>query len=277
MMSRYIRLKDVLDVTDGIFAELSDMSMPWGNDPTPLTLDLLYEGRSADKIISPLVKNRLNEDGKLTGSDKTLVALQIKAVFYDKWSHLWELMQIDYDPLSNYDMVEDGTDQTKRTGTDTNLKTGSEDNSGAITRTGSERDNGDTTRTGSESDSGTGANNAENRSIYGFNSNSAVPADTSTTSHDNTHTYTNVKDAVDTTHTYNQVADTDTRKKTYNNVTDALTHNTADDMTHHLTRSGNIGVTTSQQMAESEIQLRSWLFFENVMKDVDSLLTLAIY
>ena len=276
-MNRYIRLKDVLDVTDGIFAELSNMSMPWGNDPTPLTLDLLYESRSADKIISPLVKNRLDNNGKLTGEDKTLVALQIKAVFLDKWSHLWELMQIDYDPLSNYDMVEDGTDQTKRTGTDTNLKTGSEDNSGAITRTGSERDNGDTTRTGSESDSGTGANNAENRSIYGFNSNSAVPADTSTTSHDNTHTYTNVKDAVDTTHTYNQVADTDTRKKTYNNVTDALTHNTTDDMKHHLTRSGNIGVTTSQQMAESEIQLRSWLFFENVMKDVDSLLTLAIY
>lgn len=276
-MSRYIRLKDVLDVTDGIFEELSSMTMPWGNDPTPLTLDLLYEGRSADKIISPLVKNRLDTNGKLTGGDKTLVALQIKAVFFDKWSHLWELMQIDYDPLSNYDMVEDGTDQTKRTGTDTNLKTGSEDNSGAITRTGSERDNGDTTRTGSESDSGTGANNAENRSIYGFNSNSAVPADTSTTSHDNTHTYTNVKDAVDTTHTYNNVADTDSRKKTYNNVTDALTHNTTDDMKHHLTRSGNIGVTTSQQMAESEIQLRSWLFFENVMKDVDSLLTLAIY
>lgn len=276
-MNRYIRLKDVLDVTDGIFAELSDMSMPWGMDPTPLTLDLLYEGRSADKIISPLVKNRLDDNGKLTGGDKTLVALQIKAVFYDKWSHLWDLMQIDYDPLSNYDMVEDGTDQTKRTGTDTNLKTGSEDNSGAITRTGSERDNGDTTRTGSESDTGTGANNAENRSIYGFNSNSAVPADTSTTSHDNTHTYTNVKDAVDTTHTYNQVADTDTRKKTYNNVTDALTHNTQDDLTHHLTRSGNIGVTTSQQMAESEIQLRSWLYFENVMKDVDSLLTLSIY
>lgn len=276
-MSRYIRLKDVLDVTDGIFAELSDMSMPWGMNPTPLTLDLLYEGHSADKIISPLVKNRLDTDGKLTGTDKTLVALQIKAVFLDKWSHLWELMQIDYNPLSNYDMVEDGTDQTKRTGSDTNLKTGSEDNSGAITRTGSERDNGDTTRTGSESDSGTAQNNEEGHSIYGFNSNSAVPADTNTTSHDNTHTYTNVKDAVDTTHTYNQVADTDTRKKTYNNVTDQLTHNTTDDMTHHLTRSGNIGVTTSQQMAESEIQLRSWLFFENVMKDVDSLLTLSIY
>ena len=276
-MSRYKRLKDVLDVTDGIFAELSDMSMPWGMDPTPLTLDLLYEGRSGDKIISPLVKNRLDENGKLTGTDKTLVALQIKAVFLDKWSHLWELFQREYDPISNYDMIEDGTDQTKRTGTDTNLKTGSEDNSGAITRTGSERDNGDTTRTGSESDSGTGANNAENRSIYGFNSNSAVPADTSTTSHDNTHTYTNVKDAVDTTHTYNQVADTDTRKKTYNNVTDALTHNTTDDMTHHLERSGNIGTMTVQNMATQELQLRSWLYFEQIMKDVDSLLTLAIY
>ena len=45
-----------------------------------------------------------------------------------------------------------------------------------------------------------------------------------------------------------------------------------------LTRSGNIGVTTSQQMIESERQLWLWNFFQNVVfKDICSALTLSIY
>ena len=45
-----------------------------------------------------------------------------------------------------------------------------------------------------------------------------------------------------------------------------------------LTRSGNIGVTTSQQMIQSSIDLyNNWLYFENVFQDVDSILTIPIY
>lgn len=44
-----------------------------------------------------------------------------------------------------------------------------------------------------------------------------------------------------------------------------------------LTRSGNIGVTTSQQMLESELALRVYRFFERVYKDIDSVLVLPIY
>ena len=44
-----------------------------------------------------------------------------------------------------------------------------------------------------------------------------------------------------------------------------------------LTRSGNIGVTTSQQMLESEIKLWEWNFYETVFKDVDTVLTVPKY
>lgn len=44
-----------------------------------------------------------------------------------------------------------------------------------------------------------------------------------------------------------------------------------------LHRSGNIGVTTSQQMLESEIKLREWNFYNQLMKDVDSVLCLQLY
>ena len=52
-----------------------------------------------------------------------------------------------------------------------------------------------------------------------------------------------------------------------------------DEMTYdtELRRSGNIGVTTSQMMAESEIKLWQWLYFEEVFKDIDNIFTLSTY
>ena len=45
-----------------------------------------------------------------------------------------------------------------------------------------------------------------------------------------------------------------------------------------LTRSGNIGVTTSQQMIQSERDLWLWNFFQDVVfKDISKVLTLSIY
>lgn len=50
-----------------------------------------------------------------------------------------------------------------------------------------------------------------------------------------------------------------------------------EDNKRELTRSGNIGVTTSQQMLESELQLRKYNFYEELYKDVNSVVTLSIY
>ena len=52
---------------------------------------------------------------------------------------------------------------------------------------------------------------------------------------------------------------------------DKMTYNTT------LQRSGNIGVTTSQQMLQSSIELWKWNFFESVFKDLDQILTLDTY
>ena len=47
---------------------------------------------------------------------------------------------------------------------------------------------------------------------------------------------------------------------------------------YQLTRSGNIGVTTSQQMAQSERDLWIWNFFRNVVfPDIDKMLTIQVY
>ena len=44
-----------------------------------------------------------------------------------------------------------------------------------------------------------------------------------------------------------------------------------------LTRKGNIGVTTTQQMINSELELREYNLIEVIYSDIDSILTLKIY
>lgn len=63
-----------------------------------------------------------------------------------------------------------------------------------------------------------------------------------------------------------------TQNVTTNNVSGA-----SDDNERVLTRSGNIGVTTSQQMLESELELRKYDFFKMMFKDIDKVLCLEVY
>lgn len=57
----------------------------------------------------------------------------------------------------------------------------------------------------------------------------------------------------------------------YSDVTDTETG------TKRLVRNGNIGVTTSQQMLEQELEIRKNLIEEIMFEDVDKILTLDIY
>ena len=61
------------------------------------------------------------------------------------------------------------------------------------------------------------------------------------------------------------------------NMTRNLTDDTATTIDRNLKRSGNIGVTTSQQMIESEIELWKFNFYNSVFEDIDKILTLKIY
>ena len=60
--------------------------------------------------------------------------------------------------------------------------------------------------------------------------------------------------------------------------TQADTGSDTETRNYTLTREGNIGVTTSQQMIEAERELWKWNFFRDVVfKDIDKILTLRIY
>lgn len=73
------------------------------------------------------------------------------------------------------------------------------------------------------------------------------------------------------TQSFNQRTDT----TTYNNVKDQLSGN--DTKAHSLTRSGNIGVTTSQQMIESERDLVRFKVIDEFCKELNKEILLSVW
>ena len=220
-----------------------------------------YHGNiSGEKIVSPLVE-KIRDGDILTETEKTMLATSILAVCGVNWGKQWETMSFEYDPIENYSMREEMTND--RT-VDEYGKTRTRTDNLQHTKTGTEQDETDLTDT-------TTPNLTTNTSngVYGFNSDSEVHTDSQ--SHTATGTNTNTRTGTDT-RTYN-TTDADTGTQTDNDGgSDIRTRN------YTLTRSGNIGVTTSQQMIESERSLWVWNFFRNVVfPDIDRVLTLQIY
>ena len=67
---------------------------------------------------------------------------------------------------------------------------------------------------------------------------------------------------------------TDTYNRSY---TETGTDTTAGMSSRKLTRKGNIGTNTFQNLLQQERSLWMYNFFEQVFKDVDSVLTIPIY
>ena len=231
----------------GVFSDLNNLDVPWKDETKPnlpLILDMTYHGaHSGDKNISPLVYKIMNAEGVTTPKDK--LASVIYNMFSDKWAREWEIMQAEYNPIENYNMVETETPAeithtitpAETTETITPAETTIEtkpakttvENDVSAFNSGDYADNTKTTTTGDVNDKGV----------------ESIDVDTAGTN----------KVEVDAS------------------GSDVLTVQNE----RELTRSGNIGVTTTQMMIESELKLREWLYFEHVFKDIDNILTLSIY
>lgn len=172
---------------------------PWV-DVNAAHLDLLYLTHSGNKFVSNFFTVYVPSP-PATNQQLEYIGSVLLSLFGDRWNRLWELTQVEYNPIENYSMTEKEdygyTDTTNR----------------ILTREGD---------------------------LYGFNS--VLPS----------HATKNVD--TETNNTLARIGD------------------------RELTRSGNIGTTTTQQMMESSIQLyHNWLYFENVFNDIDSILTIPIY
>lgn len=323
--------------TNGIFKVLADNhTLPWSNDADANDLDLDYHGNhSGDKPVSPMVLKLMDvyedeDDLRVALSDVLYTKYNLT------WSRLWDAINEEYDPLHNYDGTETTTEtrnlsligSTTASATNTHTDTGTVSDVGSTTNdvthtsTGTVSDSGTTTSdtthtsTGTVSDSGTTSSDSTHTNtgtvshpiessttttgqsnIYGFNSDTAVPSDTSTgtssssvtsdvmtnnltetddvdgtSTNTRTNNLTDVDD-VDTTNTNtrtNNLTDiddaesssTNTRTNdltTTDNGTESASSTTADTgtVTTTTTKGGNLGVTTSEQMLTQEFDFRA--------------------
>lgn len=184
------------DSTAGIFNALesiaSGASFEWLENSEYLDI-MYYVSHSGEKYASRFYLTMLEHE-------KTIVDIAhiVYTKFSDKWKRVYDAMMMEYNPINNYDMVENEKVNSKITST-------------------------------------IGVNN----STHGFGSPTAAPTDEGSST--------------------------------------TTTEGDAKDNVRELTRSGNIGVTTSAQLLAGELEVRKNLFIEEVMKDIDSIMCLKIY
>ena len=252
------KIKEVFPLSydgKGIFSEM--LSPIWGTTFQASDLDIQFFSENDEKKISPLVSHFLTVDMAETLSDtsRTRISALVQARYGDQWSRLFGVYQAQYEAIENYRMTETetGSDNTNIVKSETVDK----DETASTTIVLTDNDNNTETVT----NSGTASTG-----VYGYNSAVSVPTDTGTTTGTNTTTTDNEKTQNSTnTETRGEITDVD------ETTTNTATTNRA------LSRSGNIGVTTSQQMLEAEISLWKFNFLSNVFADTAKMLSTPIY
>lgn len=235
---------------DGIFSYLSQLTaMPWyvNTNVTDATLDLVYFGNhSGGKFCSPIVKLLLDDDNIVPSAGRTALARIIIAKYLTNWQRLYATMVAEYNPIHNYDMVE-----TKETET-------TEDKS--MSGIGSSTHDGSATDTYGETQT-TAHGRGERDTTYRYGMN-------------NTEQLEKPSDDVVMQESGSTVVTYGGQDSHGSQLTDssrgAVTEDNSGTESYELHRSGNIGVTTSQQMLQSERELWTWNYFDQIFKDLDS-------
>ena len=231
---------------NGIFTDLQNYDVPWKSDNIETQLDIVYYSKSGEKTVSNMILNRIT-NGELPTLDRLAIANAIFIMFNEQWSKLYNTLSFQYDPIENYRMIEteELTIHNENTGTET----------GSVSRDATNQ----RTDTGTVNRAGTDSNTS---GVYGFNSSSSVNSDTSSGNNS----------MLETRNLSNSESIDDTETRNLNNTSE-----TDSEHARELIRSGNIGVTTSQQMIDSERRLWEWNFFNVVFSNIDSILCLDVY
>lgn len=92
---------------DGIFSEMT--GVPWEDEISADLLDMDYFGNhSGWKKCSPLVYKLFDDEYKLSDTDREKLASLVLAKFLPNWTALWNTYHLEYNPITDYDVVEEG-------------------------------------------------------------------------------------------------------------------------------------------------------------------------
>ena len=241
-----------------------------------------------EMYLQPRFTMRVDNYNSLSSLIKTACTNLYERKQYE-YEKLYKSTQLEYNPIENYNMKENGTD----------LKNGSVENTNSLSETfnkgvatynetnviGSSSgtsEMGEVTTTTTDSAT-TNSENATNKFINGFNSTESVPSENSTSTDSNTSS--GESSSVTSPHTIKNSNSerTDTKQTEEGARTDSKTMSGSDSsimndtLTHNFSRSGNIGITSSQQLIESERQVAIFDFVKIVAHDIIKTICIALY
>ena len=210
-----LKVKEIVSGNNFIFKYIADSSSTdlWDSSTGAMLDAMFLNQHSANREVTEWV-NALataNDDNKLSAANIAMLANMIWAKYSRAWTQYFDYLESEYNPITNYDMVEVETPD--------------------ITRSIESSQTSDVTTTNSRNT---------------FNSATMVDTDSSNTSGDSE---SNAQSSEET--------ETGTRT---------------------LTRSGNIGVTTTGQILDIDSKFWSnWNYIDSMFKDVDKFITNGIY
>ena len=207
---------------------------------------------------------------------------------YYKYTKLLKSLTSDYNPIENYNMVENGDDKSQsETDTTLEMRGGEErttktekgqtytDNTTFNNVTDTHQNTGTTKYQGSETQS--------NSATTYDNVNTDWLTDKQNTEFNNrqdtiSSSDSNVKNgSISNQRVYGMGADSESVNNEYKNRVDVTTINNYSNNTHILTRSGNIGVTTTQQMLQSEREVAHFNIIDDYLDGVSNEIMLNFY
>lgn len=257
----------------GIFSFMK--SPPWESWIVDnITADKLYFTKHGMRRPAYCVE-QYSELGYLDEKARKFFSELLEFEFKLKWTKLFDTMKFEYNPISNYDMeeIEDSrgeNDATHNTQNNvTNILDSHTDSGYTLKRSGEDISEIDNSRK-------LKSNKVDKDGVFGWDSSEVSQkslTDSDTNDDETFHSVTlNKPDLTDSNTAHNQVNSTENS----NSDSDTTTHGEHDN--HRvLSRKGNIGVMTTQDMIEQERRIWLWNYFDIIFKDVNKVLTLSVY
>lgn len=232
-------------------------------------------------------------------NDANVLAQMILARYGEKWNRMLAINDADYNPLNNYDMTEKEIASTSGLTQDAN--TSNRSNTRAYTTSNELNSQYGDTRANTSTYSANDINNSNastanneteaadaDTSIYAFNSADAVPANESGAKTVKSSSGLNKAENSITSNNKSASSESVTGKReeagkrleSESGVAQEASNSTItknDATTRTLTRSGNIGVTTSVQMLTQERNFWTWSYIRTIIEDVAAFLTIGVY
>lgn len=235
----------------------------------------------------------------------------ISAMYSEKWTKLWRIHHMEYDPLHAYVVNETGNRSTDSTAQETDkfgkvvmtldthegtVSTTDDvdvSNNETVTTDYGKTQNEQTTDSGTTETYGRAEDNSTDK-VYGFNSVDPSNAASSNTLNDNLETVdrdlSGTRQTTDGGQDKSIKVDTESRDRTLTETRDlddsrtetnsgqdetSRSENRGEDWT--INKTGNIGYTTPQKLIREEFDIWKTPFFAIVFEDIDAFCTISVY